>query len=282
MKKALFSIFLLAVSITGCGQKDDASTTSLPTTPPASASEALAQPGFLSIGTKEVAKCAAIENQVLRVACYDDLASKYGLTATTKNTTTASQGRWETRTDTDPLTDKSIYRARLVAHEGRGRFADPIVLHLRCSNAKIEAYIDWSTFLGSDNISVTSRIDKSPAEKSMWSPSTDHKASFMPQPARTLKKFIGASSYVVNLTPYGESPITAIFDISGAEEALKDIRKACSTSLSSSSSSTSTSSSSTNATASESLKVPLGGSCKYMGDCAGTAICQNNRCSESP
>jgi type VI secretion system protein VasI len=54
------------------------------------------------------------------------------------------------------------------------------VLLVRCQNARTEAFINWSSFLGSDNLNVTSRIDKAAAVTTSWNISTDHKASFVP------------------------------------------------------------------------------------------------------
>lgn len=172
-------------------------------------------------------KCAAETNTVNRLSCFDDFAKANNLAPSSKDTTPSAASKWQTSTDKDPLTDKSVHYAMLKADEGRGRFGDQIDLIIRCKSGQTEAYINWSTFLGSERLSVTSRIDKSPASTSSWGISTDHKASFMPQQVATLKRFEGASSFVVSLTPYSESPVTAIFDITGASDAFKDIRRDC-------------------------------------------------------
>lgn len=220
-------IALTLIFFAACGQKTEVASP-VPAAPeqtkPTSPS---IKSDVLNIASKELAKCGGTSNQIQRLACYDELANKYGQLPSITNTTSEGKGMWTTSTDTDPLTDKKVHRAKLKAQEGRGRFGDEITLHIRCKDGQTEGYINWATFLGSDGISVTSRIDKMQAEKSSWSVSTDHKASFMPQTVPILKKFIGASNYVVNLTPYGENPITAIFDISGSEAAFKDIRQAC-------------------------------------------------------
>jgi len=180
-----------------------------------------------TIDAKELANCSGKDNSIQRLSCFDDLAKKHNQVSKTIDTTSTSKGAWTTSTKTDPLTDKSIHFAQINATEGKGRFGEQITMTIRCKNGKTEAYIDWASFLGSEDIKVTSRIDKSPASTSFWSISTDHKASFMPQAVTVLKKFIGANSFVVNLTPYGESPVTALFDISGGDSAFADIRRDC-------------------------------------------------------
>jgi type VI secretion system protein VasI len=271
MKKIILILFVFLSSFAAYGQKNDSGVSNKSSNSSPNNNKSSATPGVLTIGSKELAKCAALENQVLRLTCYDELAKKYNQVVTSKNTSNASKGRWRTSSDKDPLTDKVIHYAQLTASEGRGKYGDRIDLLFRCRNGEIDAYVNWATFLSTSAIPVTSRIDKNPAEVSSWSLSTDYKASFIPQPEEALEKFMGASNYIVNITPYRESPITAIFNIAGAEKALADIRKSCPPQVPS-------------ATLPRpfitNMVTPLGGSCNYSGDCSGTAICQNKICVE--
>lgn len=240
MKKIIFAC-IAGVALTACGDKNPPpahNTKSATATPqakpetaaniPVSAEKPLATQDDLGVPKKEVAFCAADLNTVKRLECYDKLAVRHGQAPSEAITSTESKGKWITKTNTDPLTDKSVYIAFLEAESGKGRFGDSITLTVRCQNNTTESYINWNTFLGSDGISVTSRVDKNPAKTSHWGISTDHKASFMPNAAANLKSFIGSNTFIANLTPYSESPITAVFDISGAEQALSDISKGCS------------------------------------------------------
>jgi len=179
------------------------------------------------VDPKELARCAANTNDVLRLSCFDDLATRLNQAPKTVNTTTRSKGAWRTSTNMDPLTDNSVHFAIIDATTGQGRFGDRIALVVRCKNQVTEAYIDWQTFLGTNETTVTHRVDRAPAASARWSISTDHKASFMPDPKATLESFVGATTYVANLTPYSESPITATFNIAGAEQAFRDIRRDC-------------------------------------------------------
>jgi type VI secretion system protein VasI len=220
MKSKLLIAASSLLLIAACGQKTDSP-------PAAPASQVSSHEPSKGIDSKELAICAANNNSVQRLSCFDDLAKKYGQVPTTVQISSGDAGKWKTSTDTDPLTDKSVHFAILEATDGRGRFGEKVQMTVRCKNGKTEVYVDWATFLGSDGINVTSRIDKAQAEKSYWGVSTDHKASFMPSPVPTLKKMSGGTTYAVNLTPFSDSPITAIFDIAGAETAFKDIRRDC-------------------------------------------------------
>lgn len=239
MKNVLILAIVFAAALSACGDRSAASQSTqangpdapVKSEPPPSAPEgAVKRPAAEAaqgVTGKEIALCAAEVNTVKRLECYDRLAARHDLAPSETVTPPANNGNWRTRTSTDPLTDKSIHSALLTADSGKGRYGDSITLVIRCQNNRTEAYIDWNTFLGSDDIIVTSRIDKSPAVTSRWGISTDHKASFMPSAAAASKGFIGATSFVANLTPYSESPITAVFDITGAEQALADISKGC-------------------------------------------------------
>ena len=223
MKNLLIISAVLALAACGDRSEKIKTPTAIPapvpaTTPPLPA---------MTLDAKALMKCSAEKNAVKRLSCFDDFAKANNLAPSSKDTTMSAESKWRTSTDNDPLTDKSVHIASLEADEGRGRFGDSIRLIVRCKSGETEAYIVWNSFLGSDRLSVTSRIDKESASTSFWDISTDHKASFMPQPVASLKKFEGASSFVVNLTPYSESPITAIFDITGANDAFKNIRQDC-------------------------------------------------------
>jgi type VI secretion system protein VasI len=188
----------------------------------------LVSPAHAAVTNENVAQCAGMENSVQRLSCYDELAEANNLSKKTVATPAAGKGKWSTSTTTDPLTDQSVYVAILTAGTGRGRFGESIDLVVRCAKKTTDLYINWASFLGSESTFVTHRVGKDKAVRQSWVVSTDHKSSFYPgSPVSTLKKMIDTNSFVVNVTPYSESPVTATFDISGASEALSDVRKGC-------------------------------------------------------
>lgn len=181
-----------------------------------------------AVEDSEVAACASKTNTVERLSCFDDLAAKHNLAPSTTTESKAGAGQWVSSTDTDPMTDKSIHTAVLLAQSGKGRFGDPIGLVVRCSNNKTEMFISWQSYLGRDTISTTYRVGKSAAKTARWSLSTNNKAAFFPgSPIPVLKEIIEADSFVANVTPYNESPVTAVFNTTGAGAALEDVRKGC-------------------------------------------------------
>lgn len=190
---------------------------------------ALLSQGFAYAETDAaLSKCASMENSVSRLVCFDDLAKERGAAPTAVSTTSDGAGKWRTSTDTDPLTDKSVYFAMLLSDSGESRFNRKPLLVVRCKDNKTELYITWHDFLGTNSIATTYRIDKDAAQQSKWSLSTDKKAAFFPgSPIQMLKRLSESTSFVANVTPYNESPVTAVFDTTGANKALSDLRKGC-------------------------------------------------------
>lgn len=181
-----------------------------------------------AVDDKAIAQCAAVQNTVERLACFDELSSEHGLAQETNTTTPSGSGLWQTSTKLDPLTDNAVHTAMLFASSGRARFGTPIALFVRCKDNKTEMYVAWNDYLGRDGTRVTYRLDKEPAKTSRWGLSTDNKATFFPgSPVPLLRSMASSTSFVANVTPFNESPVTAVFDTKGADVALADIRKGC-------------------------------------------------------
>ena len=181
-----------------------------------------------AVGDSEVAACAAETNTVKRLSCYDSMAAKHELAPATKRTKAQGAGKWQTQTSTDPLNDKSVHVAILDADTGAGRYGETVSMVVRCKDNRTELYINWNSFLGGDGIQSIHRVGKAKAVQSMWTLSTDKQSAFYPgTPIPVLKKMADESSFIVNVTPYNSNPVTAIFDITGAESALSDIREGC-------------------------------------------------------
>ena len=98
---------------------------------------------------------------------------------------------------------------------------------LRCQSNKTESYVSWQDYLGGDDVWVTDRIDSKEPSTLKWGLSTDQKASFHPKPLEFIKALYEAQTYVAQVTPYNESPVTALFDLSGVKSVVTAIRKEC-------------------------------------------------------
>lgn len=173
-------------------------------------------------------RLAAVEkddNQ--RLALYDALVQKFGIAQVSGATAPAAfQGpsKWTFDQRTDPLTDKLKYYFRLEADSGLNEYNKRPVLILRSDGDTLELYIVWDTYLGNDTDDykyegkyITIRVDSDQPTTSLWGNSTDSKASFCPWsdiPDLVWRMGEG-TKFVARCTPYGASPITAVFDIRG-------------------------------------------------------------------
>jgi len=155
---------------------------------------------------------AAIEDSTARLKAFDTIAQKYSkVTQTQVN----DAGKWTVSESTNPMDDSQCIIFSLTADSGAGTYSDPVRLVIRFQSGETEVYIVWNSYLG-DDVRVTSRIGKQPSDTSKWSESSDSKASFYPDdPIELIKNLEGVDTYVAKVTPFGENPITAIFDVRG-------------------------------------------------------------------
>lgn len=125
---------------------------------------------------------------------------------------------WALEKSKSPIDDTTTYTITRAAKSpvSCGFSRSPAVLVIRQKEGTSEAYISWPMYLGSSKMPVTVRFDDDDAITQDWNTSTDGKAVFSPFP---FEDFFGCvllgRRLVVRLTPFGESPETAIFDISG-------------------------------------------------------------------
>ena len=176
----------------------------------------------------EIAKASAIENSVQRLAAYDAIAEKHDLAPGSK-VEKETEGKWGISTDVSPIDDSKTVICRLEADESVRVGYDTIkpTMILRYKERELEAYIVYDTFLGSDSIPVTLRFGKGNAESATWSISTDHKATFIRGDiAQFINRLERVDSFIVRLTPYGESPVTVSFSPKGVDKVKDAIRKA--------------------------------------------------------
>lgn len=182
---------------------------------------------YSAIDEKKFAKCAVIDGDLSRLECFDDLAKQKNLDSPqSKPTVISDSGKWKVDVDINPVDDSKTVTMVLSADSGISGWGKTINLIARCKSGKTELYINWQDYLGSESYVLT-RIGKNEAITRKWSLSTDSQATFHRSSISFLKEMLTSSNLVAQTTPYNESPVTAIFDISGLGNAIKPLRETC-------------------------------------------------------
>jgi len=177
---------------------------------------------------QSVGRCAIQEGDLQRLVCYDSIAKSLGYSRTPSPTNVAGSGKWQVSNLQNPLDDTRTVALSLGATTGESRYGDPVVLVIRCQSGKINAFINWSSYLGLEQTPVTTRLGAGETKTQRWPLSTDNKASFYPGDAGAfLEQLLSADRFVAQTTPYSESPITAVVELAGLSAAVKPLREVC-------------------------------------------------------
>lgn len=189
--------------------------------------------GALAADKVDIARCAAVENGVMRLECFDNLAKKLGVAEA--DTVVSKAGAWNVEVDTSPIDDKKNVYLSLNSNElipsRFGTSSGRASLLLRCKESKTSAYVVWgNNYIGLERTSIEYRIDKNPVVNTRVGISTDGKATGFWSGGEAIpfiKKLLGKDQVLFRVTPHSESPVMVTFPISDLEAAIKPLREAC-------------------------------------------------------
>lgn len=175
--------------------------------------------------------CIKVENDLDRLACYDQAL---GRTATATN---LSVGRWQVREERSKLTDKPEVVMHVPSEETINcgwNNGDKVYLMVGCKDDRTVVVFNTGCHMASSEYSnygqIEYRIDQEKAQKVNGEASTDNRTLGIWRGSKSIpivKQMLGKSTMIARMTPYGENPFTATFNISGLEEAIKPLRAAC-------------------------------------------------------
>jgi len=171
---------------------------------------------------KEIAKCAAIEGDLERLEAYDNLARLLGVAyPEVIHPDVKGTGKWRFDKKINPIDDTITITFILNSDSGESTYGQPIYLVLRYRSKETEAYIGWKSYLG-DKANVLTRMGTEKASTQTWSLSTDSQATFYPKDGiKFIQKLMNVDKFIAQVTPYSESPITAVFDVRGLKKAVE-------------------------------------------------------------
>lgn len=200
----------------------------------------LISPAAFADTKTDLAKCAVMDGDLDRLSCYDAIAADLGVDGPQPVAVeTEGTGKWQVSRTTNPIDDTETVTLFLQADSGTGTYGDAVGFVARCKSNSTDAYISWNAFLGDDSGDVysdwkrvTIRVGDQPAAVQRWGISTDNEATFAPDWAGDLlKQMVKTNKMVAQVTPYSESPITAVFDTGGMRQAMKPLTEVCHWSL---------------------------------------------------
>lgn len=180
----------------------------------------------------EIAKCAAVANDLKRLECYDSFSKSLGVDS--GKTQTSNVSKWRVSTEVSPIDDSKNVHAFLQAESPiSGWLSKEILpsLNLRCKENKTEMYIVTGmkprVEYDIDTTTVTLRFDKEKAAKYSTGKSTDGEALFFRKNVGLIKKMMNHSTMLFEFVPFNSSPAMTTFNLSGLSEAIKPLRDAC-------------------------------------------------------
>lgn len=149
----------------------------------------------------------------------------------------ANEVDWQIERETDPILDTMNITASLRAGgEKKSLFADSKFLVLRCRESELDLYVIWGSFgaLGfsmrdQGGQEVTWRFDKEEPTTEPWERSTNHNATFAPDPSGFADRIARHQRLAVRTHPRKGGSLTGVFDLTKAGAVVEEVMAACGT-----------------------------------------------------
>lgn len=179
------------------------------------AGAALAQTSDEVIGVVEDgAACLSIQNDTLRLACYD---TSLGYEPMEVETPATTSGGWQFVSQEDDFTNQDTSYVFLRSDQAGNTFSDaPSQLVVRCDgNGGSEIFVVANGYIGArnDSIPVRFRFGDEPPVSEQWNESTSGTAAFLPRGYRDFRAGLATrQDFIFEITDYRGSRYSAEFD----------------------------------------------------------------------
>ena len=146
---------------------------------------------------------------------------------------TANASEWDKSVSTSDFDDSKTVILTLPADEpvtaGVFGYAVP-TLAIRCQEDTTSIYINFGTFLDTDDMRVEYRIDSEAAQSATWYISTNYEAVGLWRGGQSIpfiRRLLDKDRFLFRLTPYGENTVVAKFSIAGLRDEAEELAEAC-------------------------------------------------------
>ena len=126
------------------------------------------------------------------------------------------EGPWTVNSEVSQLDGSGNYAASLRSANTIPNsigVPDHALLVVRCQKKELEAFIHWPPFIGDNDITARWKFDDGPIWKQIWNPAADGTSTFIQTPSEFLANLSNAKRLVVDVPPYQQSNVEAVFDL---------------------------------------------------------------------
>lgn len=179
----------------------------------------------------DVSTCLSIQGNLDRLECYDREAGYAPQTSATTN----SVGDWLVSTETSKIDDSTNVFLSLTSEEHTNCRYKPNAhsIHIACRENTTSLWVFFgecfmSSIQGKGR--VTYRLDADSAKNRNFQESNNNMALGLwngGQSIPFIKEMLGRERMFVRATPFSDSTVSAEYNISGLDEAIKPLREAC-------------------------------------------------------
>jgi hypothetical protein len=133
-----------------------------------------------------------------------------------------AQSNWLVDERTDIMYNSKRISFATSAAAGKNNYGRYPVLIVAYEAGELDLYIGWNEFITTDvETTVTTRFEDTSPIRENWVTSTTHTATFFSgSQVQRLRELMAKKSLFVNVVPYGNAPITVVFDLEGLSEEL--------------------------------------------------------------
>ncbi len=146
------------------------------------------------------------------------------------------QGNWILTTGEDPESYATVVSlqqdsATSIKDEYATHDVVPqLVFRCRPGDPTVTARIDWGRFISSFNTEVGFKIDDGKRAWLKWGVDRSEKITVSPSVVdsqKLISQMMGGKKLEVEVSPYSEGPVTALYDLAAFDEALQELLASC-------------------------------------------------------